>query len=194
MFGNQISAFEYVSILISIILGLGITQILSALSDLLYHIKSVKFYWPHTLWIVFIMFLHIQDWFVTYQLKDKSAWYLLELLFVLLYPISLFAAAKLLLPTNESEEKTNMKLFYKNQFPVIFFIVAISISLSILFNVFLLKKSILEQVPLLLFLGAVLFISLKKIENEWVHKALSLLIFAGSMISVIIEKEVWVIK
>ena len=36
MNNNQISPFEYVSILIYIILGLGITQILSSFSDLLY--------------------------------------------------------------------------------------------------------------------------------------------------------------
>ena len=109
MLSNQINPFEYVSILVSIILGLGITQILSSFSDLLYHYKTVKFYWPHTTWILFILFLHIQDWFITYQLKDKTVWRLPELLFILLYPVTLFMTAKMLLPTNENEEKANIK-------------------------------------------------------------------------------------
>ncbi len=56
---NQISPFEYISILVSIILGLGITQILSAFTDLLYNYKKVKFYWPQLLWVLFILFLQI---------------------------------------------------------------------------------------------------------------------------------------
>ena len=101
---NQISPFEYVSILVSIILGLGITQILSSFSDLLYNHKKVKFYLPHSIWVIFVLFLHIQDWFVTYQLKDKMIWELPELVFILLYPIMLFMAAKMLIPTNNDEE------------------------------------------------------------------------------------------
>lgn len=63
-----------------------------------------------------------------------------------------------------------------------------------LFNVFLLQKGMTEQLPLLLFLVAVLTVSIKKVESEMVHKALALLVFAGSMISVIIERDAWVIK
>lgn len=39
--------FEYVSVLISIILGLGITQIVSGLADIVQHRHQVQLYWPH---------------------------------------------------------------------------------------------------------------------------------------------------
>jgi hypothetical protein len=194
MFSNQISPFEYVSILVSIILGLGITQILSAFSDLLYSYKKVRFYWPHTLWIVFILFLHIQDWFITYQLKDKPVWHLPELVFILLYPVSLFCVAKMLLPTNEREERNNMKLFYKSQYPLLFIIVGISIFISILFNYFFLMENTLQQIPLLIFLSAMFYTALKKIENEILHKAIAIAIIAASLLSVVLEENVWVIK
>jgi len=194
MFSNQISAFEYVSILVSIILGLGITQILSAFSDLLYHYKEIKFYWPHTLWVLFILFLHVQDWFITYQLKDKTAWTLPELLFVLLYPITLFIAVKMLLPSNESDKGTDMKIYYRSHYPVIFFIVGIAIFISILFNVFLLQKSWLQQAVLFVFFGLIIYISVRKVENELLHKWIAVLVGAASVLSVILEKSVWVIK
>ena len=194
MINNQISPFEYVSILVSIILGLGITQILSAFSDLLYHYKKVKFYWPHTFWIVFILFLHIQDWFITYQLKDKPVWHLPELFFILLYPISLFCIAKMLLPTNEREERNDMKLFYKSQYPLLFMIVGISIFISILFNYFFLKENTLLQIPLLIFLSVMLYTALKKVENEMLHKAIAITIISASLVSVVLEENVWIIK
>lgn len=194
MLSSQIGPFEYVSILISIILGLGITQLLSSYSDLLYNYKKVKFYWPHTLWILFILFLHIQDWFITYQLRNKPVWYLGELMFVLLYPITLFIISKMLVPNNANEEKLNMKMFYESQFPIIFFLVCISALISVLFNVILLDKSVMEQ-GLVLFLIAVLaYISYFKVQNNTVHKIIALLISLSSILSIIVEEDVWIIK
>lgn len=194
MASNPINPFEYVSILISIILGLGITQILSSFSDLLYHHKKVKFYPPHTIWILFVLFLHIQDWFVTYQIKDKPAWSLPELVFILLYPITLFIAAKMLLPTNNEEERFDMKVFYFSQFPMIFLLISLSILLSILFNLFFLKASLFQQIPLLVFMAATATISFKKIIHEGLHKLFAICILTAVVLSVILEKSVWVIK
>jgi hypothetical protein len=194
MLSNQINAFEYVSILVSIILGLGITQILSSFSDLLYHYKEIRFYWPHTLWVLFILFLHIQDWFITYQLKNKSEWSLPELLFILLYPVTLFIAVKMLLPSNENDKGTDMKVYYTSHYPVIFFVVAISVLISILFNIFLLKEPLLKQSLLIIFFMISMFVAIKKVGNEMLHKSIALIISAASVLSVIIEKNIWVIK
>jgi hypothetical protein len=194
MYSNPINPFEYVSILISIILGLGITQLLSAFSDLLYHYKKVKFYWPHTIWLMFILFLNIQDWFITFKLKDKMEWNLPELLFVLLYPIALFVVSKMILPTNDSEEKHDMKTFYSSQYRITFFMIAISALLSLLFNVYLLNKSYSEQIAIFLLFLTMLFITFKKTAFDWMHQLLAFVIAIGTLVSVIIEQNDWVIK
>jgi hypothetical protein len=191
---NQISAFEYISILVSLILGLGITQILSAFSDLLYDFKKVKFYWPHSIWIFFISFLHIQDWFITWQLRSKLIWNLPELFFVLIYPITLFTAAKILLPNHAKEESEDMKAYYQSQAPLLFILVAISIFTSILFNWFFLEKNIFQQIPLLLFLVVMIGTVWKKVSNETWHKAIAVALLISSILSIILEKDVWVIK
>ena len=194
MFSNQISAFEYVSILVSIILGLGITQILSALSTLLHNHKTIKLYWPHTLWVLFICFLHIQDWFITYQLKDKAAWHLPELFFVLLYPVMLFVAAKMLLPDGLQEAHADMKALYHRQYPTIFFVISFSIAISILFNTLLLRESWLSQWPLAVFLTGMLWISIKKSSSEALHHIVAITITLAALVSVIVERDAWVIK
>jgi hypothetical protein len=50
--------FDYVTGLISIILDLGITQIIIGVADIIHQWERVKLYWPHLLWIVFVFFLH----------------------------------------------------------------------------------------------------------------------------------------
>jgi hypothetical protein len=191
---SQISVFEYISILISIILGLGITQLLSSFSDLLYDFKRVKFYWPHSIWIFFILFLQIQDWFITYQLKDKAIWQLSELMFLLLYPITLFTAAKMLMPTHEKEERFDMKSYFMSQAQMIFIILLISIALSILFNVLLLKQSLNAQSPLMIFFIVILYMVLTKSKSDRLHKILSATVIIASLIAALLQKEVWVIR
>jgi hypothetical protein len=194
MLSNQMSAFEYVSILVSIILGLGITQLLSAFTDLLYNYKKVKFYLPHTIWIVFLLFLHIQDWFITYQLKDNAVWYLPELLFILLYPISLFIIAKLILPTNHLEESVSMKTFYFTQYPIIFLMMSFAVIISVALNMYLLKKNITQELPIFIFLITLLSITGFKIKKPIVHLGLAVLILVGTLLSVILEHDQWIIK
>ena len=41
--------FEYVTVLISIILGLGITQIVTGVADIIHQWDKMKLYWPHML-------------------------------------------------------------------------------------------------------------------------------------------------
>lgn len=194
MYSNQISPFEYVSILVSKILGFGITWILASFSDLLYDYKKIKFYRPHICWVVFILFLHIQDWFITYELKENQVWHLPELFFILLYPISIFCVAKMLFPGKEKEERFDMKLFYKDHFPLIFIVVAISTSFSIIFNYLSLKKNLLEKLPLFVFLVVVIYASIKKIKSEVFHKGLALTIILGSIVSVIFNENSWIIE
>jgi len=109
---NSISAFEYVTILISIILGLGITQILSSLAEIIYDYGQVKFFWVHTIWVILILYIHIQEWFILYELKDYSLWKLPVFLFVLLYPITLYLAAKMLFPVIDKGQMIDLKSFF----------------------------------------------------------------------------------
>lgn len=191
---NAISAFEYVSILVSIILGLGITFILSSFSDLLFHQGNVRFYTPHTIWIFFLLFLQIQDWFITYQLRDRKEWTLPSVLFVLMYPALLFMCSRMLMPEENKEVVKDLKLFYEKEYPIIFKLFSLAIFVSILFNIFLLKESVAGQFHLFVFLGIVLFIAYKKVQNKIVHQLLAFLILMGVIISVYLEKDSWVIR
>lgn len=191
---NQISPFEYISILVSIIIGLGITQILSAFSDLLYNYKKVKFYWPHSFWILFIFFLQIQEWFVFYQLESIKLWTLPLIVFIIIYPVALFICSKMLLPTNELEERYDMKKYYFSQYQIIFIFVSISMIHSVVFNLFILKRPFDEQIILVVFLTATLYLVLKKNSNEILHKILAFSIIIASIVIMTIEKQCWIVE
>jgi hypothetical protein len=190
---TAVNPFEYVSILVSIILGLGITQLLSSFTDLLYNHRTVRFYWPQLAWVAFVLFLHVQDWIITYQLKDRSTWGMLDLFFVLAYPVALFCVAKMLLPTNTHEEGRDMRAFFHSQFRMVSILMLFCIGFSILFNFHYLQVSVLDQLPLFLFFLTMLLMALRPVRSDRVHQLLAIAILLASGAAVLLTREVWVI-
>ncbi|MGB4769844.1 MAG: hypothetical protein WBP58_00185 [Chitinophagaceae bacterium] len=175
-------------------MGLGITQLLTALGNLLYHHQKVKLYWPHIIWIGFILFLHIQDWFITYQLRTRPVWRLTEVLFVLLYPITLYVITKIILPERGKKQIADLEQYYYSKSRIFFGLLSAAILLAILFNILLTGNSLVSQTILICFFGASLFISISANRQPLVHKIFAVLVLIGSIISVLLEKEEWVIR
>jgi hypothetical protein len=177
--------FEYVSVLISIILGLGITQIVTGLADLIHQWDRVKVYWPHLLWIFLIFFLHIQEWWATYELKDFDSWRLTTFFFVVFYPTILFILDKLLFPFGFQEGEIDLKQFYFENFRRIFGWAIVLIVFALLTNIFILNYPIIDQLPQFIFLGLLLYIVICNIKNESVHFWTSIIITLVTIGSVI---------
>ena len=90
--------FSYLAVLISIILGFGITQLLSAVGRLLQHRKRVLIYWPSIEWAGLLLVLHVQTWWAMFGLRTYQHWSFVAFLLVLLQPIILYLLAALVLP------------------------------------------------------------------------------------------------
>src|SRR5262245_20966678 len=131
------SPFEFVTVLISIILGLGITQIMSGVADIIHQWKSVRLYWPHLLWVALVFVLHVQEWWLIYELKTVTTWRLPMFLFQVLYPICLFILARILFPMSTDEHATDMKGFYLESYRKLFMMVMILSLLSGVENIFI---------------------------------------------------------
>lgn len=190
----MISAFEYVTVLISIILGLGITQILTGIADLIHKSHRVKIYWPHILWILFVLVLHIQEWWVTYELKTYQPWRLPTFLFIMAYPVNLFVLARMLFPYKLKGKVIDLKAFYFGHYRKIFLIFIISAILSIAYDIAILNLNFETQVLQILLALSFIIIAIKKYENELLHKLLAVTVVSILVIAIAIEWDVWLIK
>ena len=188
----MISAFEYVTVLISIILGLGITQILTAIADLIHQSKRVKVYWPHLLWVIIVLILHVQEWWITYDLKSYAPWRLSTFLFIMVYPIVLFILARLLFPFGLQEGTIDLKLFYKENYRKIFLFAIGLALLGILDSLLIRGDSLLSQL-LKMVMPMVFSVLYFKQAPEWVHKLVSIAFLALLVITIAVEWNVWLI-
>lgn len=170
------SPFEYVSVLISIILGLGITQIVTGVADIIQNWRSTKLYLPHALWIVFVFFLHIQEWWVLYEMRTITSWKLPVFLFTILYPIGLFILARLLFPIPALNQTLILKTFYQTNYIKLFSTAVVLISLSILNNVLINAYTLWDQPVQLSLLAILSFMIYKKPKPDWVHLTLAIIL------------------
>src|SRR5205809_7380504 len=64
------SAFEYLSVLISIILALGMTRVLGGVGEMLQAGSRRHIYWVHVIWIVNLFLYLVVAWWIFYRGRD----------------------------------------------------------------------------------------------------------------------------
>lgn len=118
-------AFGYLSVLLSIILGLGIAQILTALGRLIRQRDRVSGYWPVWLWAGNLLLIHVQMWWSMFELRGRSEWTFLEFGMVLMQPVVLYMASAVVLPADDRED-FDLRAHYWRQVPWLFgFLIAV---------------------------------------------------------------------
>ena len=186
--------FEYVTVLISIVLGLGITQIVTGTADIIQNWERVKLYWPHLLWIVLVFFLHLQEWWVLFELRHMQQWRLPTFFFTILSPINLFILARILFPASHEGGPTDLKTYYFNSYRKFFLMIAILAAISFIDNVFINSYPLeLQFIPVGL-MAVMGYGAARGYHKEWIHKVLVAAFVLVLMISVVVNWEDWTLS
>jgi hypothetical protein len=189
----MISPFEYIIVLISIILGMGITQILSGVAGMILRWEQLKPYWPHMIWVVLLFVFHIQEWWVTYELRTYEYWRLPVFLFVILYPVNLYILARILFPLRWSGQIIDMREFYlQNCRKIFIFILSLSL-LSIANNLLISGASWKDQWVQSLVAVIAALVVFFDLRQEWVHKVVVIFLVLTTIIAFIVEWDVLLI-
>ncbi|MFZ6013500.1 MAG: hypothetical protein ACOYXT_24375 [Bacteroidota bacterium] len=182
------SPFEYVIVLISIILGLGITTILTGVAELIKHTRKLQLYGPYMIWLLLVFVLHIQEWWHSYALKSIAVWKLPMFLFILLYPINLYVLAHLLFPADLKQD-FDAKEFYLQNYPRLFISAIIIVCLSIIHNIFLEGYPVYSQGVQFLLLALLSFFVITKNKNSVLHTLMSVFMLVVMLVILLFTKE-----
>ena len=82
-------AFEYLSVLISIILALGMTRVLAGVGEMLQARSHRRIYWVHAIWIINLFLYLVIAWWIFYRWRDQQPWTFLLFVFVPYLPYHL---------------------------------------------------------------------------------------------------------
>lgn len=171
------SIFEFLMVLVSIIIGLGIAEILRGVARHIRNRDSVSGYWVHTVAIMLVFIALVQQWWEIWGLQIYSDWSFLGLLMMLTGPTGLFLIAYLLFP--QPVEGANFREYYYGPMRPIWWIAVLTVTLATLFRPIIFGSDLLiidNASSLVAFVG---FTILGLSVNRSVHAVLVPVLFAS---------------
>ena len=106
------AAFSYLSVLLSIILGLAMAEILQGYRSLLLARGRVKLYAPPLIWSGIMLVLAVHFWWASFGLAGRENWDFTAFAVVLAQCVMLFMDAALLLPHTKPDEPIDLRGHY----------------------------------------------------------------------------------
>src|SRR5262245_53617801 len=107
-------AFSYLSVLLSIVIGLGMTQVLTAAGRLIRHREQVRGDWLPLLWAVVMLVIYVQVWWAMFGLRAHREWNFPGFLLVLGQTATLYMMAAVVLPEH-AESGVDLRIHYERQ-------------------------------------------------------------------------------
>jgi hypothetical protein len=107
-----VESFNYLSVLISIILGLAIAQILQGVRGLVLTRSKVKLYTPTIIWTGMALLIAIQGWWASFSMHQRASWNFLALLLIVLQAICVYMVAALVLPDAKGDNVVDLREHY----------------------------------------------------------------------------------
>lgn len=107
-FGDM-DEFSYLSVLLSVILGLAVTQILKGFRGLLLSRTRIQIYWPVIAWAALLLLVCFQNWWSMFGMRNRHDWTFLQFAMVLLNTIFIYMIAGLVFPDLFGDEIVDLK-------------------------------------------------------------------------------------
>ena len=105
------SLFEFVTVMVSMILALCLGQLLRGASFLAKTEQKVTYHLPHTLWSLVIFLAVINQWWSLWDLRDVN-WSYASFLYILAAPVLITFATGLLMPTLSNSVPVDLQAHY----------------------------------------------------------------------------------
>ena len=157
-------AFSYLSVLLSVILGLAVQQILLGYRGLALSRRQVTWYAPPLIWSALILLMVAQHWWASFGLAGRADWSFAVFAAILVQTALFYMMAAIVLPDIPADQPTDLRMHYLREAPVFFGIAILTIAWS-LFRSFMLDGEVPLGINLgfhLLFLAMSLFAAFSK--------------------------------
>lgn len=110
----QTEFFLHVRVLVSLVVGLGVTECLSGLARFVQHPRERKIYWLHLIWVAIALLSIMHFWWWEFALI-RLHWNFALFAFVMFYAFLYYLLASLLFPTQIKDYRGFEDYFYSRR-------------------------------------------------------------------------------
>ncbi|MGI8821559.1 MAG: hypothetical protein ACR2ID_11935 [Chthoniobacterales bacterium] len=166
--------FSYLSVLLSVVLGLAIAEILQGFRARMLSSQQVRRFWPSEVWAAILLLICTQTWWAMFGLRNRHDWQFDDFMVLLAQTITLYLAAGLVFPDFPPGEAVDLRQHYFAQRRPFFGLILLTILISIGRDL-VLNHALPDRANLLFHLGYIaLAVAGIASAREWLHKALAL--------------------
>ena len=97
------TAFDYLSVLLSIVLGLSITQLLGGFAGMVRGRARIAFYWPLPLQMLSLFLINVQSWWAMFGMRNIRHWTFFGFFIVLLQIVFTYLMSATITPDQVGE-------------------------------------------------------------------------------------------
>ena len=112
---DRMSEFEFISVLISIIIGLGVTNLLSGAGRAFYRRQKNPIDEVHMVLTVSTLLILVLNWWVSFSWRNERNWSYEKFLVLIVWTISLYMLTIFLYPPDLSEEEAHRNVWTQNR-------------------------------------------------------------------------------
>jgi hypothetical protein len=112
---QDLSQFEFLAVLLAIVLGLAITHLLRGVVQVISERRDVPISPTHASWTAFILVVIVLDWWVLYSWRDREAWTLEVYLVQMAWAITHYLIAVLLYPPQREAREAWIDFFGRHR-------------------------------------------------------------------------------
>jgi hypothetical protein len=104
---------DYLFVLVSIIIGLGISHVLTGVARAVVHRRRVRLYWVWAVAALLVFLAHVQLWWGTFSVGyDIAHGSFVDFTLFLLSPIALYLSAAVVMPDFEGDEVVDLREYF----------------------------------------------------------------------------------
>jgi hypothetical protein len=164
---NICMIFEYLTVLISVVVGLSVTSFLTNVARIIHIRSDVTISWVQLLWSMTILIWTIAFWWFTFVLAEQPEWTFPLFVFLLAYSTLLFFLMALLFPEGMPADHNYRAQFMRNR---VWFFGALLLFLCVDWIDYVVKLekgvSIVGYLPYAAFVGPLIVMSLFAIRTD----------------------------
>jgi hypothetical protein len=169
-----VNVFEFLLVIVSIVLGLGITELLAGFVRILRgELAAGRL---HALWMFIIFQLQVQLAWGLWGLRTKVEWQYPEFLLLLLAPVILYLTAAVIFPSTGSGESLDAHLMRRRR--PLFLLLTCYVLVAGLFNWLLFDEELTLTSAMIRLPAVAMLVTLATTERRSVHFVLALVVLA----------------
>ncbi len=111
--------FEYVAVMVTVVLALGLSHLLTSLASMLVHPERVRPYWVHFVWVSSLLALHLQAWLVLWTRRNQDQFPVTQVTMMLAAAALIFVSSRVLVPELSSSRAVDLRAhFFRIRVPL----------------------------------------------------------------------------